>query len=119
MNRKTALALIIASAAAGTAFADDITMAPPFTSTLSTAQVQAELQQFRQAGVDPWADGYNQLDGFKSTRSAAEVRAEYIAERDKVAAFNGEDSGAQYMARRDAKPRTVGLHLASRMHHTN
>lgn len=38
------------------------------------------------AAVDPWADDYDQLAGFKSTRSAVEVRAEYLTSRDEVAA---------------------------------
>ncbi|MDB5856495.1 MAG: hypothetical protein JWQ76_184 [Ramlibacter sp.] len=102
MNRNFALSLLLATAAVGNAFADDITMDnTPFTSTLSRAQVQADLQQARAAGVDPWAQDYDHLAGLRSDRTRAEVTAEYIAERDEVASLNGEDSGSVQMARRD------------------
>jgi hypothetical protein len=112
MNRKIALALVALATAAGNALADDITIAPPFTPTLTRAQVQAELQQFRQSGVNPWADEYNQLAQFRGERTRADVRAEYIADRAAVSAFTGEDSGAMYMARREIV-RTAKQQLAS------
>jgi hypothetical protein len=108
MNRNYALALVLvlATAAAGNAFADDITVDPtPFVSTMSRADVKAELQQFRNSGIDPWSQTYDQLAGFRSDRTRAEVTAAYIAQRDRVAAFNGEDSGSMFMARAtDASP---------------
>ena len=101
MNRHFALAAIaLATAAAGNAFADDITMDPPFTSTLSRAEVRADLQQFRASGVDPWSQSYDQLAGFRSERTRADVSAEYTAARDQVAALHGEDGGAMQLARR-------------------
>jgi hypothetical protein len=48
--------------------------------------------------ANPWSTRFNQLDGFQSQRSRADVQAEYIASRDRVAAFTGEDSGAAYLA---------------------
>jgi len=102
MNRKTAFAFVLATAAAGTAFADDITVeATPFVSTMTRAEVMADLQQARASRIDPWAQDYDQLAAFHSERSRADVTAEYTAERDHVAALNGEDSGSVYLARHD------------------
>jgi hypothetical protein len=100
MNRNFAIAFVLATVAAANAFADDITVeATPFVSTMSRAEVQAQLQQARAAGIDPWAQDYDQLAGFHSDRTRADVTAEYIAERDNVMAFNGEDSGSVRLAR--------------------
>jgi len=110
MNRKIALCLILASTGA-VALADDITMDPPFTSTASRAQVMAELQQYRQAGINPWADDYNQIAQFRSERTRQEATREFLAERDAVAARNGEDSGSASMARREPSDKG-GLKLA-------
>jgi hypothetical protein len=102
MNRNIAFAFVLATAAAGTAFADDITVeATPFVPTLSRAEVRAEMLQARAAGIDPWAQDYDQLAAFHSERSRADVTADYTAERDRVAALNGEDSGSVYLARSD------------------
>jgi len=112
MNRKTALALVVASAAAAPVFADDITIDPtPFVSTASRAQVLAELQQFQQSGINPWADDYNAVAQFRGERTREEVTQEYLADRDAVAALNGEDSGSAYLARREAT-RSPGLQMA-------
>ncbi|TFY97468.1 DUF4148 domain-containing protein [Ramlibacter rhizophilus] len=99
MNRY-ALAIAFATlAAAGQSFADDITIDDqPFVSSASRAQVQQELAQFKDLGVDPWALDYNPLVEFRSTTSRASVVAEYIASRDAVAAFSGEDSGSSFLA---------------------
>lgn len=97
MHRHFALALVL-FATAGVQ-ADDITPEPPqFISTLTRAEVIADLQQFRRSGTNPWADAYNPIPAFQGSRSRAEVRAEYIAARNAVAAFNGEDSGSAYLA---------------------
>jgi hypothetical protein len=101
MNRNTVIALVLA-AAAGTSFADDITVeSRPFTSTATRAEVQAELKSFKQSGVNPWSNQYNPLAQFSSQRTRAAVTAEYINAREEVAAFNGEDSGSAYLATRD------------------
>lgn len=103
MNRKLAIALLLA-AATGASFADDITVdTTPFTSTASRAAVQAELAAFKQSGVNPWSNQYNQLAQFSSQRSRAAVTAEYTQARDQVAAFTGEDSGSAYLAARNGK----------------
>jgi hypothetical protein len=101
MNRKIALSLILAAAGA-VAHADDITIdQQPFTSTLTRAQVMAELQQFRAAGVNPWADDYAPLAHFRSARTRQEVTNEFMASREAMAALHGEDSGSVYLARRE------------------
>jgi hypothetical protein len=107
MNRKLALAIAIVLAAAGNAFADDITIdTNTFTSTASRAQVQAELVRFQQAGANPWADEYNPLAQFQSSKTRAQVQAEYLEARDAVAAFASEHSGSSYLARAQV-PETV------------
>ncbi|HEX7891521.1 MAG TPA: DUF4148 domain-containing protein [Ramlibacter sp.] len=99
MNRKIALALALA--AAGTAaHADEITVDPfPFKSTLSRAEVMADLMQHRRSGIDTQADDYNPLAQFRGAKTRADVRAEFMAERDTVAAMTREDSGSAYLAR--------------------
>lgn len=100
MKRNIFSALVIgAAAAAGSAFADDITIDPtPFVSTRSRAEVLADLKQYKRAGINPWSRSYNPLAGFKSQKSRGEVVGEYIAGRAIVSAFNGEDSGSAYLA---------------------
>lgn len=99
MNRNIALALLLACAGA---HADDITMDPPFTSSLTRAQVLQELQQHRQSGINPWADDYNPVIGFGSARTREEVTGDYIRSRDMVGAFTGEDSGSAFLARHES-----------------
>ena len=112
MNRKIALALVLAFTGA-VAYADDIMIDPvPFTSTLTRAQVVQELQQYRQAGVNPWADDYNQLAQFRSGLSREKVVAEFMLSRESIGALNGEDSGSVYLARRE-QPVKGGTHLAA------
>ena len=107
MNRKIALALLLVSAGA---YADDITMEPPFVPTLTRAQVLHELQQARQA-PNPWADEYNPVLDFKSSRTREDITLEYIQSRDTVGAFNGEDSGSMSLAR-GARPQPAGNRMA-------
>ena len=88
----------ICLAAAGSAFADDITIeSTPFVSSRARAEVIAEVQQARNEGMHPWADTYDQLQAFQSTLTREEVTAEYLLSRDEVQAFNGEDSGSSYL----------------------
>ncbi len=97
--RLLAIALFAVSAGyAGSARADDITIDPfPFVPSKSRAEVQAELQAFKGSGVDPWARNYDPLRHFRSGKSRAQVTAEFLRERDVVAAMNGEDSGSMYL----------------------
>lgn len=99
MNRNIALAAVLAVAASG-AFADDITIdTTPFVSTRTRAEVQAELGQYQKAGVNPWSTSYNPLRTFTGGKTRAEVRAEFLADREQVRALTGEDSGSAYFAR--------------------
>ena len=101
MNRYAAALLAVSAAAfGGQALAEspNAVAEPAFVSAKSRAEVQAELAQYKQSGVNPWATSYNPLRSFKSTASRDQVTAAYIAARDEVAAFTGEDSGAAYLA---------------------
>ena len=59
--------------------------------------MQEELRQFRMAGINPWADDYNPLAQARGTMSRGEVTAGFLADRETVAAFSGEDSGSSYL----------------------
>jgi hypothetical protein len=111
MNRKLATALVLAAAAAaGNAFADDITIdSTPFVSSKTRAEVQAEAAQVR--GTSPWSIQYNPLAGFKGEMTRAQVTAQYLSSRNQVAALNGEDSGSAYLAQ--YRVRSTGTTLAS------
>jgi hypothetical protein len=114
MTRLYLSTLAVAILAAGYACAGDITMDPdPFVSLTSRAQVQQELAQFQQGAVNPWADGYNPLAEFHSSTSRAFVTADFLASRDSVAAFSGEDSGSSYLARMNAPAARHGTELAT------
>ena len=101
MNRNIASALVLAAvAAAGNAFADDITLeTTPFVSSRSRAEAQAQLAQFKRSGVNPWSTSYNPLRSFQSTSTRAQVVGEYLDSRNQVSAMTGEDSGSAYLAR--------------------
>ena len=103
MNRKNLAATLFVAAAAltGQAFAETPNAVPEakFVPSKTRVEVQAELAQFKAAGVNPWsATNYNPLKTFKSTASRGEVTAAYVAARDEVAALNSEDSGSSYLA---------------------
>jgi hypothetical protein len=78
------------------------------TSTQTPAQVRTELDAFKK-GPNPWAASYNPLAQFKSTRTRAQVQAEYLAEREAVAAMNREDGGSAYQAEHQVAPRAAQL----------
>ena len=100
MNRIVATSLIAASAVlAGHALADDIAPADPFVSSADRAHVRAGVIDARTT-ANPWSIAYNPLATFQGSGTRQEVRAEYIASRDQVAALNGEDSGAFVLAQR-------------------
>lgn len=106
MNRRLVTLSIAAAAAAtfaGGAFAESPDPSGQFaqqvTSSKSRAEVVAELKEYKRAGVNPWAMSYNPLRTFKSTTTREAVVADYLDSRDRVAAFNGEDSGSAYLAR--------------------
>ena len=103
MNRNFRLltATFVASALAysGSAHSDDITFdRSPFVSSVSRAQVRAELEAFKESGINPWSLHYDLLAHFKSSKTRAQVTAEYLSERDAIASMNGEDSGSRYLS---------------------
>jgi hypothetical protein len=94
------LVALLSLAAAGVAFADDIT--PDSTASVPSlktrAQVQAELQQARANGsIKVWSTSYNPLTVAKTERTRAEVRAERDSRFD--VAMYGEDSGSFALSR--------------------
>jgi hypothetical protein len=114
MKFKIASAALIV-AAAGSAFAESPTIVKDdFVSLRTRAEVLAELHAFKQAGVNPWSMSYNPLGAFKSTTSREQVVAEYLADRNEVAAINAEDSGSAYFAQETAQRSPAGAILAGR-----
>ena len=65
---------------------------------VTRTQVQTQAVTAKTAGVSPWSTSYNPLATFRSERSRADVRAEYLSSRNAVAAMTGEDSGSAYLA---------------------
>ena len=102
MHAKTTLtSLVLAAGFAGSAFAESpLIVQDTFSSSRPRAEVQAELAAYRQAGVNPWSTSYNPLRAFRSATTREAVVAEYMASRNEVHAFTGEDSGSQYLAQR-------------------
>jgi hypothetical protein len=111
MNRKSLAAALVLVAGAGSALADDITIdTTPFVASRTRAEVQAELQQYQRAGVNPWARDYNPLQSFHAGKTRAQVTAEFLSARDEVAAANSEAGAAAWHAAR--APRATNPVLA-------
>jgi hypothetical protein len=114
MNRKSLALAAVLTVAGFAAHAETPDLSGQFAqgtpATTTRAQVQADLNQSRQAGVNPWSTSYNPLKGFQSQRTRAEVQAEYIASRNAVAAMTAEDSGSAFLAAR--KPATAAAQFA-------
>jgi hypothetical protein len=105
----------VSFSAAVTARAGELLSQPaPFESKKSRSDVKEELRRYKQAGVNPWSTSYTPLRSFKSTRTRADVQAEFLASREEVAAFNGEDSGSAFLASRRPAPRTTVAPLLGR-----
>ena len=101
MNKLTFIAAI-AVAAAGSAWADDITIDHSvFVSTKTRAEVKAELVQARADGsLALLTADFIPARPYASELTRQEVMADVRAHRDGLAlAITGEDSGAFYMAR--------------------
>jgi hypothetical protein len=102
MNR-TSLALAAAlSVAAFAAHADDGDLSGQFAASANTqatrAQVQAQLVDYKKAGVNPWSIQYNPLNSFRGQKTREQVRNEFLANRKAVSALTAEDSGSAYLA---------------------
>lgn len=87
---------------------------PDIALTRTRAEVNAELKQFQQSGVNPWAEHYDQRAAFRPTKTRAQVRQEFLSAREQAKAMTGEDSGSAYLASHqpteptDAQPRLAG-----------
>lgn len=98
-----AAAAMAATLVAGTARAEGPFLAEasmPFTSTLSRAEVQAEVIRNAdaiRAGATEYAMQQDR-PATVSTRTRSQVTAEYIAAREQVHALTSEDSGSAYLA---------------------
>ena len=121
MNRTIASILAISAVAfASQALADDITIdTTNFASAKSRVEVQTDIASYKQAGVNPWSTQYNPLKSFRSAQSRQDVIAQYLADRDEVAATTGEDSGSAYLAQAATKHVPVSTTLAGRFTRTN
>ena len=103
MNRKSLIVGIAIVAAAAAASAESYEeYNPPFVSSATTAVFQTEAAGAQGKSVNPWSTSYNPLAHFRSEKTRAQVTAEYVASRDLVDAFTGEDSGSGYLAGRPA-----------------
>jgi hypothetical protein len=109
MNAKMTLSALLLAAFAGSALADDPTIANErFASAKSRAEVLADLQAYKASGVNPWANSYQPLKYFHSDKTRAEVVADYLASRDEVTALTREDSGSAYLAQARGIAQPVG-----------
>ena len=102
MNKLSFIAALSIAAAAGSAWADDITIDnTPFVSTKTRAEVKAELFQARADGsLAALTADYVPAQRYASVLTRQEVIADMRVNRDGFAlAMTGEDSGAFYLAR--------------------
>ena len=101
MNRSSLVLAAALSVAAFAVQAETPDLSGQYGQSVASSQVsrtQAQAVPANQTGVNPWSISYNPLATFKSERSRAEVRADYLASRKAVAAMTGEDSGSAYLA---------------------
>lgn len=113
--KRIVITTTLAAAFAGSAFAESplAVHEEPFVSITTRALVQAELDEFKRAGVNPWSTSYNPLGQFRSAKTRSEVTAGYLAARDEVHALTGEDSGSDWL-RTANRATPAGRMLASR-----
>lgn len=99
MQAKFALSALVLAAFAGSALAEGpIEQNTVFTSTKTRAEVLADLGAYKKAGVNVYATGYSPVRTFVGQKTRAEVVADFMANREMVRAFNGEDSGSAWLA---------------------
>jgi hypothetical protein len=106
MTRNTKASLVYATTIAAaavavmlvstSAYAESPTIETPFVSSMTRAQVQAELKT-PFIGGDPWAQGYNIVR--TNTASTEQVRSAYKMSREEVNALTSEDSGSAYLGK--------------------
>jgi hypothetical protein len=61
-------------------------------------QVQAQFADYKKTGVNTYSISYNPLNTFKGQKTREQVRNEFLADRDTVAAMTAEDSGSALLA---------------------
>lgn len=109
-----AAAAMAATLVAGTARAEGPFLAEasmPFTSTLSRAEVQAEVIRNAdaiRAGATEYAMQQDR-PATVSSRTRSQATAEYIGARDQVHALTSEDSGSAYLASGGDRMPTGGM----------
>jgi hypothetical protein len=122
MNKLSQVALTAAVAALGfagttAAMAQEATYDYPLpaVSSVTRAQVQAELAQAKRDGaLRVWSTSYNHMAAMKSVKTRAEVRAEVAGtDHAALAAMSGEDSGS-FALSRQRPAASAGTVLAAR-----
>ncbi|MDE2606575.1 MAG: DUF4148 domain-containing protein [Burkholderiales bacterium] len=99
MNTRLVLSSLLLAAFAGNALADDPTVVNDhFVPSKTRAEVMAELKAFQASGRNPWSIAYQPLKYFHSHTTRQAVEQQYLASRNQVQAFDGEDSGSFYLA---------------------
>jgi hypothetical protein len=78
------------------------------------AKPKSEFVAQHKKGASPWSA--NQITPINFTRRRSEVRGEYIASREQVAALTSEDSGSAYLARLAARQRAARSNGAEHVH---
>jgi Domain of unknown function (DUF4148) len=102
VHMKTSRLTLIAATLFAAAFAaqadeaDASQFANVFQGTKTRAEVQAEFDQARNA-PNTYSISYNPVANFQSRVTREQVRAEFLASRDAVAAMTSEDSGSAYL----------------------
>ena len=103
-----AAALLAAALMSGHALAEGpIEVSPPFTGSLSRAQVQAQVLQDRgqlTSFASEWTLQREPSRPLASGITRAQATAGYIAARDEVHAMTAEDSGSSAIGGRAARP---------------
>ena len=96
----SAAAVAVALVSPGNAFAESAAeYTTPFVSTLSRAEVQAQLtggSELLRSGSSEWTMQNNEPIALKSDETREQAKAEYKSARQEVIAVTGEDSGSAY-----------------------
>ena len=105
------LAVLLAAASSGSAYADDITL-DTTPSPAASARAEGQPNVFRRGSpvrgdASEWALQSNQPVALTSASTRTQAQAEYKASREQVNALLGEDSGSAYFMK-SAPGRTNG-----------
>ena len=89
------LAVLLAAASSGSAYADDITI-DTMPAVLSAPRAVIKAEALKHPATDEWTLQHNRVPVLESGLTAAKAKADYAAARDEVRALNAEDSGSSY-----------------------